>query len=100
MVNKTGGDRKKSRHKLTKERREKGKISISRFMQSFEAGQKVNLSIEPSFHKGSYHSRFIGKTGVVKGSRGRCYEVAVKDGGKEKLFIIHPIHLKMIKGSE
>ncbi|MDP3765022.1 MAG: 50S ribosomal protein L21e, partial [Nanoarchaeota archaeon] len=68
--------------------------------QSFEAGQRVNLSIEPSFHKGSYHSRFIGKTGVVKGSRGRCYEVAVKDGGKEKLFIIHPIHLKIIKEIE
>ncbi len=63
-------------------------------MQSFKAGQKVHLSIEPSLHKGNYHTKFIGKTGVVKGSRGKCYEVAISDGGKEKLLIIHPVHLK------
>ncbi|MBW2976008.1 50S ribosomal protein L21e [Candidatus Woesearchaeota archaeon] len=95
MTKKTGGPRKRSRYKLNKGRREKGKISISRFMQTFKAGQRVHLSIEPSLHKGAYHSRFIGKTGVVRGSRGKCYEVAIKDNGKEKLLVIHPAHLKM-----
>ena len=98
MVKKIGGDRKKSRYKLTKERRDKGKISVSRFMQSFQAGQKVHLSIEPAIHKGSYHVKFVGKTGVVKGARGRCYEVAITDGGKEKMLIIHPVHLKIMEG--
>lgn len=94
MVRKIGGPRRKSRYKLKKERREKGKISVSRFMQSFEAGQRVNLSIEPSIHKGAYHLRFIGKTGIIKGKRGNCYEVCIHDGGKEKLLIVHPVHLK------
>ncbi len=98
MVNRIGGDRRKSRYKLQKEARRKGKISVSRFMQSFEAGQKVHLSIEPAIHKGGYHVRFIGKTGVVKGARGRCYEVAISDGGKEKMLIIHPVHLKIMEG--
>jgi len=66
-------------------------------MQTFKAGQKVHLSIESSIHKGDYHTRFIGKTGTVRGLRGKCYEVVIKDGGKEKLLIIHPVHLKTMR---
>jgi len=94
MVSNIGGSKRKARHKLKKGRRQKGKISISKFMQSFNLGQRVHLSIEPSIHKGDYHTQYIGKTGIVKGIRGRCYEVAIRDGDKEKLLIIHPIHLK------
>jgi large subunit ribosomal protein L21e len=93
MATRKGGPKRKSRFKLKNERREKGKISISRFMQKFETGQKVHLGAEPSFHKGFYHTRFLGKTGTIKGARGRCYEVAIDDKGKEKLIIVHPIHL-------
>ena len=63
-------------------------------MQTFSPGQRVNLSIQPSLHKGMYHLRFMGKTGIIKASRGKCYEVAINDKGKEKLLIIHPVHLK------
>jgi len=94
MVKKIGGLKRKARYKLKKEIRAKGKISVSRFMQTFKIGQKVYLSIEPSLPKGSYHHRFIGKTGIVRGSRGKCYEVAINDKGKEKLLIISPVHLK------
>ena len=93
-MNRIRGPRGKSRHKFKKDRRRKGKISISNFMQTFTAGQKVHLRIEPSFHKGMYHSRFIGKTGTIKGQRGKCYEISINDGGKEKTLLIHPIHLK------
>lgn len=95
MATRKGGLRRKSRHKFKKSIRLKGKISVSRFMQTFNKGQRVHLTVEPSVHRGSYHSRFIGKTGVVKGLRGRCYEVAINDKGKEKLLIIHPVHLKI-----
>ena len=95
MGKRIGGLKRKSKYKLKKERREKGKISVSKFMQSFKAGQRVHLSIEPSLHKGDYHTRFIGKTGIVKAARGKCYEVAINDKGKEKLLIIHPVHLKI-----
>jgi|TARA_B100001964_G_C14194530_1_gene582693 large subunit ribosomal protein L21e len=95
MSTRIGGLRRKSRYKLKKERRAKGKISVSRFMQSFKAGQKVHLSTEPSVHKGNCHTRFIGKTGTVKALRGKCYEIAINDKGKEKLLIMHPVHLKI-----
>ena len=94
MASNIVGLRRKSRHKFKKERRKKGKISISRFMQSFDKGQKVHLSIEPSLHKSNYHSRFLGKTGKINGMRGKCYEILIDDKGKEKMIIVHPVHLK------
>ena len=92
-----GGPRRKSRHKFKKDKRDKGKISVTRFMQKFEAGQKVHLILEPSVHRGLYHSRFVGKTGTIKAAKGRCYEVLIRDGGKEKTLIVHPVHLKLGK---
>ena len=65
-------------------------------MQTFNKGQRVHLNVEPSIHKGLYHARFIGQTGVVIGIRGKCYEVAINDQGKEKLLIVHPVHLKIM----
>lgn len=97
MTSNIGGSRRKARHKLRKHARTKGKISTSRFMQSFEAGQTVHLCIEPAIHKGVYSTDFVGKTGVVRAKRGRCYEVLIKDGNKEKMLIIHPVHLKGAK---
>jgi large subunit ribosomal protein L21e len=94
MVSNRGGSKRKARHKLKKDRRHKGKISVSRFMQSFDIGQRVHLCIEPSIHKKDFHTQYIGKTGTINGTRGKCYEVTIKDGNKEKLLIIHPIHLK------
>ena len=96
-MERTGGSRRKSRYKLTKEIRDRGKISVSRFMQDFAVGQSVHLIMEPTFQKGAYHTRFIGKTGTVKSLRGNCYEVLINDGGKEKTLLIHPVHLKATK---
>jgi len=98
MAVRIGGPKRKSRYKLKKERRRRGKISVSRFMQTFKAGQRVHLSIEPSLHKGDYHTRFIGRTGIVQGIRGKCYEVVINDKGKEKMLIVHPVHLKATSG--
>jgi|TARA_Y100000031_G_C8214025_1_gene382411 ribosomal protein L21E len=96
-MNRIGGSRRKARHKYTKERRAKGKISVTNFMQSFDPGAKVHLSIEPAYHKGMYHSRFLGKSGTVKAARGKCYEVVINDKGKEKILLVHPVHLKLNK---
>ena len=43
-----------------------------------------------------YPSRFIGKTGIIKEQQGMCYSIAIKEGGKEKLIIVHPVHLKRV----
>lgn len=77
--------------------RERGKISISRYFANFSVGDKVLLDAEPSLQKNLYHQRFHGKQGVVSAKRGSCYTVTVKDGGKQKLLIVHPIHLRKVE---
>ena len=94
MAKRIGGLRRKTRYKFRKEEGTKGKISLTRYLQSFNAGDKVNLVVEPGVQKGMYHPRFMGRTGIVKGKRGRCYEIRIKDMGKEKVLVVHPVHLR------
>jgi len=94
MARNIGTFRTKTRFKMQKERREKGKISITRFFQKFTVGDRVHLIVEPAIQKGMYHPRFMGHTGIVVGKKRFCYEVEIKDGGKKKLLIVHPVHLK------
>jgi len=93
-MNRIGGPRRKSRHKFKKDVRTRGKVSTTRFMQTFKEGQTVHLIIEPSVHRGLYNSRFLGKTGIIKAAKGKCYEVLINDHGKQKTLTIHPVHLK------
>ena len=88
------GTRRKSRSKFRKSIRQKGKISLTRYFQTFKINERVILKAEPSIQKAMYHQRFHGRTGLIKGMRGKCYEVLIKDGGKEKTLIVHPVHLK------
>ena len=94
MVKRIGGLRRKTRYKFRKEKRNRGKISMTRYFQSFNAGDRVYLSIEPAVQKGMYHPRFMGKSGIIKSKRGKCYEVTINDLGKEKTLVIHPVHMK------
>lgn len=91
-----GGSRRKTRNKLRKRPRTKGKISIANYLQTFKAGEKVCLNAEPAVQKGMYHPRFHGKIGEIKGKRGKCYEVVIKDGSKEKILVVHPVHLSVV----
>ena len=92
-----GGKRRKTRHLASKHFRRKGKISISKYFQTFKEGQRVRLTLEPAVNEGMYDLRFFGKSGIVESKRGRCYLVAFKDGGKAKQLIVHPSHLEGIK---
>jgi large subunit ribosomal protein L21e len=91
-----GGYRRKTRQKMTKGHRQKGKISLSSFFQSFNIGDNVAFLAEPAYQKGMYHPRYHGKVGVVKAKRGDCYEVGIKDGSVSKTMIVHPVHLKRL----
>ena len=93
MVKRIGGMRRKTRNKFKKDIQDKGKISITRYLQTFEEGDKVILKAEPSVHEGLYFPKFHGKSGTIGKRRGRCYEVFVKDHDKEKKLIVHPVHL-------
>lgn len=74
----------------------RGKISLSRFFQKFQDGDKVAIVIEKS-KKIGFPERLQGSTGIIEGKRGRFYIVKIKTQGKTKQFIIEPIHLKKIK---
>ena len=94
MVKRIGGIRRKTRYKFRKEKRNRGKLSLTKYFQSFNIGDKVHLTVESAVQKGMYHPRFMGRAGIIKGKRGRCYELTINDLGKEKTLIVHPIHLR------
>ena len=89
-----GGFRRKTRHKLSKNIKERGKIGITRFFRKFIEGDRVCLNAEPAYQKGMYNPRFHGKIGTVVGKKGKCYEIKFKDIKKEKKVVVHPVHLK------
>ena len=93
-MKRTGSLRRKTRSKLKKNYRRKGKVNISKYLQEFNIGDKVYLDAEPSVQKGMYHPRFHGKSGTIIGKTGSCYEVKFKENKSYKIFIVHPVHLK------
>lgn len=93
MVIRIGGKRRKTRYVFRKEPRNKGKVSLTKYFQTFKDGEKVHLKAEPAIHKGMYFRRFNAKSGVINGKQGRCYFVKIEDGGKEKRILVHPIHI-------
>jgi len=96
LVKMSHGLRARSRKKLSKRARERGLPPPSRFIQKFEIGDRVAIDIEPAVHKGMPHHKFQGRVGTVVGVRGRAYLVEVKDGGKRKIVISLPVHLKKV----
>ncbi len=96
MTKRLGGFRRKTRSKLRKTPRTKGKIRLNRYMQEFKVNEKVILNAEPAYQKAMYHPRFHGKIGIITGKQGSCYLVKIKDGGKNKDLIVHPLHIKKI----
>jgi len=97
MVKRIGTARRKTRKSFRKSIRERGKISISRFFQTFEIGDRVMIDPEPAVHTSLPFRRFIGKTGTVCGKQGSCYCVEIKNGKKQKVVIAHPVHLRPVK---
>jgi large subunit ribosomal protein L21e len=85
--------RKKSRGKLSRTVRARGKSSVVRAIQEFETGAMVHVIIDPSIHKGMPHPRFHGKTGEVVGTRGRAFVLKITDGDATKTLITLPEHL-------
>ena len=69
---------------------------INRILQKFKIGDKVNIRVEPSVHKGMPHHRYQGIVGKVVGKRGNAYEVEIKDQNKKKLIISRAVHLERL----
>jgi len=94
MAFKTKGPRSRTRKKLKKEIR--GLPPVNAFLKEFKIGEKVIIKIEPAVHRGMPFPRFHGRIGEIVGKRGRAYLLKIRDGGKEKLIISHPVHLKRV----
>ena len=94
MVRSSKGIRAKTRNILKKKPRNRGMPPVTKSLQSFNIGDKVNLIIEPAIHKGQPHRRFHGLTGTVTNTRGRAYVLEVKQGKKYKTLVVRPEHLK------
>lgn len=95
MAQKSKGMRRKTRQKLSKKGRNRGRIAKQ--LQTFEEGDRVVLDIDPAVHSGMPHPRFHARVGTVEEQRGDAYVVTVPDGGKEKQFTVNPAHLTEVK---
>lgn len=94
MVKASKGARRRTRNVMQKRARDRGFSPITRAFQQFEDGDKANINIDPSVHKGQPHIRFHGRTGTVVGTRGNAYILDVMDGGKKKQVLVRPEHLR------
>ncbi|HID71886.1 MAG TPA: 50S ribosomal protein L21e [Thermoplasmata archaeon] len=97
MVQRSKGRRYRTRQKLQKRKRDRGMPPLTRSLQQFSAGDRVNVVIDPSVHKGQPHHRFHGLTGIVTKQCGRAYYVELKSGKKMKTIIARPEHLRPVK---
>lgn len=88
------GSRRRTRRVLSKSPRRRGLSPITYEFQDFEVGEKVNIVLDPSIHRGMPHNRFHGKTGTVVGNQGRAFVIKVRDGNKLKTVVSRPEHLR------
>ena len=93
MAKRIGGTR-KVRGKFKKQADQKGKLSQRNYLADYKIGDNVLLKIDPTTKEGIFHPRFIGKRGVVAKKRGNSYEIKFYDYNKQKMIIVHPIHLR------
>jgi large subunit ribosomal protein L21e len=62
----------------------------------YNVGDRACLAAEPAVQSNLYHQRFHGRSGTIVGKRGDCYELQIQDGGKQKVIIVHPVHMKKL----
>ena len=94
MVKKSHGYRARTRSLMSKNVRTRGIDPLGKMLADFEVGQRVDIVINPSFHKGMPHKRYHGRTGVITGLRGRAVVVDVGLGKATKSLIIRREHLR------
>lgn len=79
--------------------RSRGKIKFSEYFKKLKEGDIVGVKREQGVGA-NFPKRIQGRTGKIEGKRGSNYLVKLKEFAKEKVFIIHPVHLKRIKQGE
>ena len=82
--------------RATRKLRAKRKLTPANFIKEFTVGQRVLIKPQPYYKSAIPHRRYRGKAGKVIERRGSCYVVELKDGGKIKQVIAHPVHLILL----
>lgn len=75
--------------------RRKGKVSLSSYFKGLKEGDRVAIVRELSL-PAYFPKRVQGLSGVVTSKKGGSYIVRLRQGGKEKEFIIQAAHLKKL----
>jgi large subunit ribosomal protein L21e len=99
MARATKGIRKGTRSLFRQTPRERGKTRITRVLQQFEVGEKAAIAIDSRVRGGQPHNTFHGKTGVIVGQQGKSYLLRIRVGGKLKVVVAHPAHLRRPKAA-
>jgi large subunit ribosomal protein L21e len=96
MAKRQGGSRRKTRHKLQKRKRDRGKVTITRKLQEFNIGDKVRILQEPAVQKGMPSAHFKNTVGKVVKKQGKSYVIEVKDFKMLKKVISAGVHLRKL----
>jgi large subunit ribosomal protein L21e len=96
MVVRSKGSRSKTRHKLAKHPRTRGKPPVTHSLRDYPPGTKVAITINSSIQKGMPHPRFQGLTGNVIERRGSSFVIELYSKNKQKTIISRPEHLRFI----
>jgi large subunit ribosomal protein L21e len=96
MAVRSKGFRSKTRHKLSKHPRSRGKPPVTHALRDYPVGTSVAITINASVHKGMPHPRFQGLTGKVVDKRGEAFVIETYSGNKLKTLISRPEHLRLI----
>lgn len=94
MSARKGGSRRGTRRTFRKHPRARGKVSLANYFAEFKIGERAVLKADPSVNNNLYHGRHHGRAGTITAKRGECYEIQIMDGNKQKMVIVHPVHLK------
>ncbi|MHA1267673.1 MAG: 50S ribosomal protein L21e [Candidatus Helarchaeota archaeon] len=95
MVRKSHGY--KSRHcrnVFRKKARQKGMPALGKYLVEYNVGNKVDIIIDPSVHKGQPHFKYQGRTGTIVEKRGRAYIIQIRMGKKDFFIIARPEHIR------
>ena len=97
-MKKSKGVRQGSRFIVSRSKRERSRLNISRVMHDYSEGDSVAIVLDGGQQMGMPHRRFNGKTGVITGKQGRAWVIEVKDGNKQKTVVSRPEHLRPLNG--
>jgi len=87
------GKRGKTRYKMAKHG---PKTSVNDIVREFEIGDKVQVVIDGSIHRGIPHKSFHGLTGNVAAKRGEAYEISLLKGNQALTVVTTPVHMKKL----